>query len=96
MQHDVRAVLDRSTEERCRERVVYDERDSGRVRDIGDGAKIGHIKPGIADGFDVHCFSRLVDRRRERRRVVSVNEARGDAEPREGVLEECEGAPVQR
>jgi len=47
MQHDVRAVLDRSIEERGSEGVVYDERHSRRVRDVGNCAQIGHVEPGI-------------------------------------------------
>ncbi len=96
MQHDVRAVLDRPIEEGRRERVVYDERHSRRVRHVGDGAQIGYVESWIADGLHVHCLCRLVDRSRERRRVVSVHEARRDPEPREGVLEEGEGAAVER
>ena len=65
MHDDVRPVVDRPAEGAGgAEGVVHDQRDSGRVGDVGQGLEVGYVEPGVADGLDEEEAGAAVDGRR--------------------------------
>ena len=94
--HDVGAVVDRAADVAGgAEGVVDDERDAVVVGDLGERLEVGHVEARVADRLDVERPRARVDRLREVRRVVAVDELHADAEAREGDLELVVGAAVE-
>ncbi|MEY9604659.1 hypothetical protein AB7M74_000202 [Bradyrhizobium japonicum] len=66
------------------------------MRDSRDLRDIEHLEPGIADGLADHQFRVRLDRRAERVEVARLDEGRGDAEARQRVRQQIDGAAIER
>ncbi len=93
---DVGAKLDRTAEKGRRERVVDQQRDFRLMRDVGNVRNIQHLEAGIADGLRDHepgvgldCRAKSIERAR-------LDESGGDAETRQRMREQIDGAAIER
>ena len=66
------------------------------MRDLRDGRNIQHFEAGIADGFADHQPRIRPDRGAEFVERARLDESRGDAEARQRVRQEVDGAAIER
>ncbi len=66
------------------------------MRDSGDFRNIQHFETGIADGFADHEAGVGADRSAEFRERAGLDEAGGDAEARQRMRQQVDGAAIQR
>ena len=93
--HNVRAVVQRTREVGRAEGGVHHERESVGVGDRGDGFEVGDIQAGIAHCFAEEKFGFRRDRLGEILRILRIDEIHLDAELREDVVELREGSSVE-
>ena len=94
--HEVGAELDRPAEKRRRKGVVDQQRNLGVMRDLRDRRNIQHLEPGIADGLADHEPRVRLDRGAEFVERARLDEGRGDAEARQRVRQQVDGAAIER
>ena len=94
--HDIGAELDRAAEERRRKGVVDQQRNLRVMRDLRDIRNIQHLKPGIADGLADHKPRIRLDRGAEFIERARLDEGRRDAEARQRVRQQIDGAAIER
>ena len=94
--HDVGAELDRPAEIGRREGVVDQQRDLRVVRDLRDLGNIQHFEAGIADGLADHQPGIGPDRSAKFVERARLDEGRGDAEARQRVRQQVDGAAIER
>jgi hypothetical protein len=92
---DIGAEPDRLAEKRRGEGVVDQQRDLGVMRDLGDVRNIQHLEAGIADGFADHQPRIGADRGAEFVERPGLDEGGGDAEARQRMRQEVDGAAVK-
>ncbi|MGY4500494.1 hypothetical protein ACVWYH_004425 [Bradyrhizobium sp. GM24.11] len=96
MHDDVGAELDRSAEIGRGKGVVDQQRNFCVMRDRGDLRDIQHFEPGIADRLADEEFRIRLDRLPERIEIARFHEGRGDAEARQRVRQQIDGAAIER
>ena len=79
-----------------RKGVVDQQRNPGVVRDLRHRRDVEHFEPGIADGFGDHEPRVRLDRGAEAVEVARLDKGRGDAEARQRVREQIDGAAIER
>ena len=94
--HDIGAELDRAAEERRRKGVVDQQRNLGVMRDLRDRRNIQHLEAGIADGLADHQPRIRLDRGAEFVERARLDEGGGDAEARQRVRQQVDGAAIER
>ena len=94
--HDVRAPLDGAHQGRRWRGVIDHQRQSIFVRDGGEAFDVDDVELRVADALGVDGAGLVVDRGAQAVEIVSIDEADGDAEARQGVVEEVIGAAVER
>ena len=92
---DVGTVLDGADEGGGGAGVVDDEWEAVLVGDVGEGANVGDVELGVAEGFGVDGAGFGGDGGADGGEVVGVGEAYGDAVLGEGVVEEVVGSAVE-
>ncbi len=96
MHHDVGAELDRPAEiGRC-EGVVDQQRNAGGMGDVGDLRDVEHLETGIADGLGDDQPGLGPDGGAEAVEIARLDERRRDAEARQCVGQQIDGAAVER
>jgi len=95
MDHNIRALFQRTLEVGCAEGAVHDQRQPMGMGHLGNCRDIGHVQRGIADGFHEaqlgprrHGTSKVL-------RIARIHKDRPDAQLRQDVVELSVGAPVQ-
>ncbi len=96
MGDDVGAQLEGAAEIGRGEGIVDHERQAGLVGDLGDGRDVHYLEPGIAERLAVEEARLGPYRRLEGGGVARIDEARDDAEARQGVVEEIVAAAIER
>ncbi len=76
--------------------VVDHQRHALLVGDSGQLFHVGNVELGIAQGFGVDSPGLRVDGGAQAVKVIRIDKADGDAETRQGVVEEVVGAAVER
>lgn len=76
--------------------VVDDQRNAGGVGNVGDGAVVGNVVGGVAEGLDVNTLGLVVDGGLDVLGLVAVDKLDLDAETREGDLEQVVLMPNER
>ena len=76
--------------------IVDHQRHALLVGDAGQSFNVGDVELGIAQGLGVESPGFLVDGRPQAVKVVGIDKAYVDAEPRQGVVEEVVGAAIER
>ena len=94
--HDVGAEFDRAAEERRRKGVVDQQRNFGVMRDLRHRRNIQHFEAGIADGLADHEPRIRLDRGAEFIERARLDEGRGDAEARQRMRQQIDGAAIER
>ena len=94
--HEIGAELDRSAEERRRKGVVDQSGILASCAILRDRRNIQHFKPGIADGLADHEPRIRLDRRAEFIERARLDEGGGDAEARQRVRQQVDGAAIER
>ena len=85
---DIRAVIDRTQQDRCRDGVVDDERYAMAMRDGGESRDIRDVAGRVADALAEERLGVAVDQRFHRGGAVVGGETRVDALPRKDVREQ--------
>ena len=93
---DVGAERERAAEIRRGEGIVDQERNAGRMRDVGDLRDVEHFQSRIADGLADHQPGAFADCGAKPVEIARLDEARGDAEARQRVGKEIDGAAIER
>ena len=93
--HDVRAVLDRTQQRRRREGRVDDQRQVMLLRNRRVTFDVGDVERRVADGFDIERTGLFIDRRLCRRKIVDRREADRDSLLGQDRVELREGAAVK-
>ena len=93
---DIGAKLDRPAEIGRRKRVVDQQRNFGVMRDGGDLRDIQHFEAGIADGLADHQARIGLDRRAECVEIARFYKCGGDAEARQRMRQQVDGAAIER
>ena len=96
MHHDVGAELDGLAEVRRGKGVVDQQRNFRRMCDLGNLGDVEHFEAGIADGFTDHEPRVWPDRGAESLEVARLHERRRDAEARQRVRQQIDGAAIER
>ena len=94
--HDIGAELDRAAEERRRKGVVDQKRNPGVMGDLRDIRNVQHLKPGIADSLADHQPRVRLDRGAEFVERARLDEGGGDAEARQRMRQQIDGAAIER
>ncbi|MGY4242705.1 hypothetical protein ACVIIZ_004113 [Bradyrhizobium sp. USDA 4523] len=92
---DVGAELDRLAEIGRREGVVDQQRNLRVMRDLSHRGDIEYFEAGIADGLADHEAGVRLDRGTEFVEPTRLHEGRGDAEPRQRVRQQIDGAAIE-
>ena len=95
MDHDVRAVLDRTQQRRRREGRIDDQRQVMLFRNRSVTFDVGDVERRVADGFDIERTGLFIDRRLCRRKIVDRREADRDSLLGQDRVELREGAAVK-
>ena len=96
MHDDVGAKRERAAEIRRGKSVVDQQRDAGRMGDLGDLRDVEHFQPRIADGLADDEPGVRPDGGTEAVEVARLDETRRDAEARQRVGEEIDAAAIER
>ena len=96
MHHDVRPVLEWAAQRGAGHRVVYDQRHSGSVGDLGQRCDVGHIPQRVAHRLAIHRLGAAVDQSGKAGWVARVGKAHRDALLGQRVGKQVVGAAVQR
>ena len=96
MHHDVGAELDRPAEIGGGEGVVDEQRNAGGMGDVRDLRDVEHLEARIADGLGDDQPGVGADGGPEAVEIARLDERRGDAEARQRVGEQIDGAAVER
>ena len=96
MDHDVAAMLDRPAEIGRGEGRIDHQRQLGLVGDLGQARHVEHLEAGIAQHLGVDQLGLRPDRGAEALQVPGLDEARGDAEARQGMGQQVDAAAVER
>ncbi len=96
MHHDVGAELDRPAEIGGCEGVVDQERNAGGMGDFRDLRNIEHLEARVADGLADDEPGVGADRGAEALEIARLDEGRRDAEARQSVREQIDGAAIER
>src|SRR6516162_8736873 len=75
MDYDIRAIFDRSQQNRCRHRVVHDQWNAVLVRDIGQRLNVANISCRVANTFAKDGARVIVDQRLYIGGMVSLRES---------------------
>ncbi len=94
LNHDVRAMFQRTEQVRGGEGVVDDHRQMVLVGDFGNGLEVRKIGVRIAEGLEVDELGVLLDGILELLRILGGDEGGGDAVARQGMAEQVEGAAI--
>ena len=95
MDHDVRAVLDRTQQRRRREGRVDNQRQVMLFRNRRVTFDVGDVERRVADGFNIECTGLFIDRSLCRREVVDRCEADRNSLLGQDRVELREGAAVK-
>ncbi len=93
---DVGAKRERAAQIGRGKGVVDQERNAGRMRDLGHLRDVEHFQSRIADGFTDHQPGAVVDAGADAVEIARLDEARGDAEARQRVGQEIDRAAIER
>jgi hypothetical protein len=93
---DVGAELNRPAEKRRCEGIVNQQRDFCVMRDVCNSRNIQHLEAGIADGLADHEPCVGLDRRAKRFQRARLDESGGDAEARQRMRQQVDGAAIER
>ena len=94
MYHDVCAVLNGAYQIRGCERIVYNQRDLVRMRDLCHLLDIYHIGVGVAQCLDENCLSVLFDGFLKSAFLERIYEISGDAVLRQGMCQQIVSTAV--
>ena len=96
MHNDVRAVLNRANQVGRAERVVNHQRKAVPMGDFRNCVDVGNIAVRVAEGFQINRAGVALDGVLDLGEVVRIHERRGDAEMRQGMLQQVVTAAVNR
>ncbi len=94
MQHDVRGALQRTLEERSRERVIDDVQKAVRLGQIADRGKIGQVHHGIGRGLAEDHAGRRCHGPLDLPDIAHIDEREPEAKPGIDLLHQTVGAAI--